>query len=201
MSPPLYPMLKRTYHRRATISRHFPLRHSRNSPRLINTQIPRNSPLRSTDRLRSLIELSSHIKIMNSRLRAINSIKADKRVDLEVRKVEVYVDGVQADEEIDERLFFLGWDVGQERRGDGGARGKGRVDGDIELEGFGVDIADIDTTFVCEQDGVTFTCGVDADVILGVRWVREERLDDEVVESASDGLDLDLMKNSQIFMS
>jgi hypothetical protein len=72
--------------------------------------------------------------------------------------------------------------VGEESGGDGGAGGEGCVDRDIEFEGFGVDIADIDTTFVCEEDGVAFAGGVDADIILGVGWMREERLYDKVVK-------------------
>jgi hypothetical protein len=127
---------------------------------------------------------------MNSRLAAINSIKADQRVDLEVGKVEIYVDGVQADEEVDEGLLLFGGDVGEERRCDGGARGERCIDGDVELEGFSIDIADVHTTFVGEEDRVAFACGVDADVVFGVGRVRKEGLDDEVVEGTSDSLNL-----------
>jgi hypothetical protein len=127
---------------------------------------------------------------MDSRLPAIYGIKTNKRVDLEVRKVEIHVYRVQADEEVDEGLFLFGGDVAEEGRCDGRAGGEWRVDGNIEFEGFRIDIADIYTTFVSEEDRITFAGGVDADVVLGVRWVRKEWLDDEVVEGPSDGLNL-----------
>jgi hypothetical protein len=38
---------------------------------------------------------------MNRRLPTIHRIEADKRVDLEVSKVQIDVDGVEADEEVD----------------------------------------------------------------------------------------------------
>ena len=55
---------------------------------------------------------------------------------------------------------------------------------------FGIDIADIDTTLMGEEDLITLALGVDADIVFGVGWVREERLYDEVVEGAGSALDL-----------
>jgi hypothetical protein len=55
------------------------------------------------------------------------------------------------------------------------------VYGDVEDECFGVDVADVDTAFVGEEDGVAFALGVDADVVFGVGGMWLEGLDDEVV--------------------
>jgi hypothetical protein len=43
---------------------------------------------------------------------------------------------------------------------------------------------------VGEEDTVTLALGCDADVVFCCRWVREERLDNEVGEFASNGFDL-----------
>jgi len=55
----------------------------------------------------------------------------------------------------------------------------------VQLEGLGVDIANINATFVSEEDAITLALGCDADIIFCSRWVREERLDNEVGECAS----------------
>jgi hypothetical protein len=94
-------------------------------------------------------------------------------------KVDVYT--IEADEEVDEGFLLLSWNVSEEGRRDDFAGGEGLVDGDVEDESFSVDVADIDTTFVSEEDGVTLALGVDTDVVLGVCGMRQERLDDKVV--------------------
>lgn len=102
----------------------------------------------------------------------VHGIEADQRVDLEIGEMKIYVDRVQPDEEIDERFLLLGvFDVDEEGRGDGGARGESRTDGDGKDEGFGIDVADFDTTFVGEEDGVTFAGRGDANIEFCCRWV------------------------------
>jgi hypothetical protein len=127
---------------------------------------------------------------MDGRLAAIDSVKADQGVDLEVCKVKIHIDGIQADEEVDEGIFLFGGDMGEEGGCDGGAGGERCIDGNVELESFGIDITNVYTTFVREEDRVAFAGRVDADVILRVGRVREERLNNEVVEGAGDGLNL-----------
>lgn len=104
--------------------------------------------------------------------------------------MEVDVDAVQADEEVDERLLLLCGDVLEEGAGDGLARRELLGDGDVEDEGLGVDVSDIDTTFVGEEDGVALALGGDADVVLGVGGVGQEGLDDEVVQGSCNRFDL-----------
>ena len=65
------------------------------------------------------------------------------------------------------------------------------MDGNVELQGFGVNISDIDTTLVGEENGVVFTGRVDADVVFGGGWMGEERLEDEGHKGTRDRLDLD----------
>ena len=74
--------------------------------------------------------------------------------------------------------------------GDGVARREGSTDREIQRKRFRIDISDINTSFVREQNAVALALGVDADVIFCVRGVWQERLEDEVVECARDGLNL-----------
>ena len=127
---------------------------------------------------------------MDSRLAAVDAIEDNKGVDPEVGEVEVDVHGVEADEEVDEGLFLGGGDVGEESVGNCLTRGEWCANGKAQLEGLRVDIANVDTTLVCEENVVTFTGGVDADVVLGIGRMRQEGLDDEVVERAYGRFDL-----------
>ena len=65
-----------------------------------------------------------------------------------------------------------------------------RIGRDQELERFGVHVAYIDTAFVGEQDPVTLTRRIDADVELCVGRMRNKRLDDKVVQRTRDRLHL-----------
>ena len=42
------------------------------------------------------------------------------------------------------------------------------IDRDGKTEGFSIDITDVDTTFVGEEDVVALACRVNADVVFGV---------------------------------
>lgn len=150
-----------------------------------------DSPFGTTNRVSGLIELGSHVEVVDGRGLAVNGIETDQRVNLEVSKVQVDVNTVQSDQEVAKDILLVGRNVLEQSRNDGLPRGELLADGDEKLEGFRIDIADFDTTFVGEQDPVTFSRRVDADVVLGVSRVREERLDDERVEGSSDLLDLD----------
>lgn len=56
---------------------------------------------------------------MNRGLAAVLAIEDNQRVDFEVGKVEVDVDGVEADEEVDEGVLLGLGDVGEEGGGNG----------------------------------------------------------------------------------
>jgi hypothetical protein len=181
---------KITYHRRATVSGNLSTCSGGRASRLVDREVASNSPLRAADALRSLVKLGGHVEVVDGRRLAVLAIENDQRVDLEVREVEVGVDRVEADEEVDEGLLLLLGDVGEKRRLDLVPGGEGGADGDGESECLGVDIANVDTTLVGEEDAIALTLGGDADVEFGVGRVREEGLDDEVVEGAGDSLDL-----------
>jgi hypothetical protein len=55
----------------------------------------------------------------------------------------------------------------------------------VQLECLGVNITNINATFVGEEDSVTLALGCDADIILCTRWVGEEWLENEIGNSAS----------------
>lgn len=99
------------------------------------------------------------------------SIEADEWIDFEVCKVKIDVDRVHADKEVCQNLLLLGADVLEEGRLNLLSRREIRTDGDEELERFCVDITDIYTAFVGEEDVVSFTNRVDADVVFGMAWV------------------------------
>ena len=173
------------YHRRTTVSRDFSTRRGSRSL-VVNRQITSNSPLGSTNALCRLIELGGHIKVRDLWLSTILRVKNDEGVDLEVRKVQVNVDAVQANEEINEGVFFLRWDVGQKGGRDDVACGEWLNYGKVEYERLCVDVANVYATFVGEEDGVAFTTGCDADVVFGVGWMGKERLNDKVIERSRD---------------
>lgn len=79
----------------------------------------------------------------------------NERVDLEVGEVAVDVDGVQAADEIDEDVVDALGDLAQQGRGDllvGGVLLE--VDGDEKLLSLSIDITNVNTTLVGEQDPV-----------------------------------------------
>ena len=71
--------------------------------------------------------------------------------------MEVDVDRVETDEEVGEGVLLGLWDVAEESLLDGVARREGSKSGEVQLEGLGVDIADVNTTLVGEEDVVALT--------------------------------------------
>jgi hypothetical protein len=65
------------------------------------------------------------------------------------------------------------------------AIGERLVNENVQLECLGVNIPNINATFVGEEDSVTLALGCDADIILRIRWMREEGFKNEVGEFAS----------------
>jgi len=58
--------------------------------------------------------------------------------------------------------------VFEESSSDPVATGERLANEDVQLEGLGVDISNIDTTFVGEEDTVTLALGCDADIIFRI---------------------------------
>ncbi len=79
--------------------------------RLVDRKITCNRPFGSANRVSGLIELSCHVKVVNRGLTAVDTVETDKRVDLEVGKVEVDIDGVETNEEIDKSSLLLRRDM------------------------------------------------------------------------------------------
>jgi hypothetical protein len=137
-----------------------------------------------------LIEFSGHVKVVNSGLATINSIKDDERVNFKVGEVKVDVNGVEADEEVDEGILLLGRDMSEEGSGDIITGGEWLVDRDIKDESFGIDVTDVNTTLVSEENAVALALRINADVVFSVRGMREEGFNNEVVKGASHSLNL-----------
>jgi hypothetical protein len=109
--------------------------------------------------------------------------------------VEVNIDGVDAEDEVRQSILVGGGDGGEEGGLDGVTGGEGAGGGydghgELQTQSLRVNVADVHTTFVGEQDSVTLAARVDADVVLGVCGVRQEGLDDEGCERSSGVLDL-----------
>lgn len=138
-----------------------------------------------------LIELGSHVEVEDVGLAGRGVLDSNERVDLEVSEVEVDVDRVEADDKVDEGLeTFSSGNVLEEVRLDLFAGRELASNGNEESESLGVDITDVDTSLVGEEDDISLTNGVDADVVLGVGRVGAERFNDEGVEGTSGLLDL-----------
>jgi hypothetical protein len=107
----------------------------------------------------------------------------------------MHVHGIEAQDKVDERVLVRGGHGGEEGLLDGVARGEGAGGGEggygeVEAQGLGINVADVDATLVGEEDGVALAARVDADVVFGLGGVREEGLNDEGRERASDVFDL-----------
>ena len=133
-----------------------------------------------------LIKFSRHVQVMDGWSFAVNAIQADKRIDLEVREMKVDVDAVQPNQEVHKGLL-LGRRNGLEECGLDYIPGwEVLVNRNLELESLGVDVANVHSSFVSEEDVVPITIGVDADVEFVGGRVREERFDDEGIKGPGD---------------
>ena len=136
----------------------------------------------------------------------------NERVDLEVGELRVDVDGVEADDEVEQDIVDTLRDVLQERLSQLlMCREFLEVNWDKDLLGLLVNITDIDTTLVGEEDPVTLVMlaavdasdrlsyvsdGVDVDVVLSLLRMRHERLDKELSQITGNVLDLLLLARS-----
>jgi hypothetical protein len=104
--------------------------------------------------------------------------------------MEIDVNRVQADQEIDEGFFLFFGDKFEKGIGKHAARWEWRVDTDVESKSFGVDIANLYTTFMSEKDRISFARGGNTDVIFCIGWMGKEGLENEVVEGTGYSFDL-----------
>ena len=115
-----------------------------------------SSPLGTALELSGLIKLGSEIEEEDLGGGGILVWNDDQWVDLEVCELAVDVDGVEAGDEVDEDVVDSLWHIGQESRCDLLVRWVlSKVDWDEELLGLLIDVADIDTSLVCEENPIT----------------------------------------------
>jgi len=156
------------YHRRATIGGDGFALGGCGVGTFVDREVAGNCPLGSAYGFGGLIEFGGHVEIVDGGGSTIDTIETDQGVDLEVGEVEVDVDGVKADEEVDEDFLLLSGYVFEKGLSPDVTRGELSGDADIKPKGFSVDIADVDATLVSEEDRITLTIGVDAHVEFGV---------------------------------
>jgi len=156
----------------------------------VDRKITSDSPLGPADTLSGLIELGCHIQVVNCGFTTVDGIKDNKRVDFKVRKVEINIDRIETNQKISEGILFLSRDMTEESSSNNLSSGEWLVDRDIKDKGFGVDITNVNTTLMSEEDAVTLALGTDTNIILSIGRVGEERLDNEIVQSARDSLNL-----------
>lgn len=82
--------------------------------------------------------------------------------------MEVDVNRVKTNEEVDKRLLFRGRNVSKQSRCDDLASGEWFVDRNVKDERLCIDIANVNTTLVGEENLVALALRVDADVVLCV---------------------------------
>jgi len=127
---------------------------------------------------------------VNCGLTTIDGIKDNKRVDFKVCKVEINIDRIETDQEINKGIPLLSRDMTEEGSSNNLASGEWLVDRDIKDKGFGIDVTNVNTTLMSEENAITLALGTDTNIILSIGRVRQERLDNEIVQSARDSLNL-----------
>jgi hypothetical protein len=114
-----------------------------------------NGPLDTALKLGGLVNLGGKIEEVDIGRCDLLVRDDDERVDLEVGELAVDVDGVQAGDEVNEDVVDTSGDLAEKALGDLLVAGVLlEVHGDEELLSLSVDIADLDTTLVVEQDPV-----------------------------------------------
>lgn len=114
-----------------------------------------NSPLGTTFKLSSLVELGSQVEEVNLGGGGISVGDNDEGVDLEVGELAVDVDSVQAGDEVNQDIVNASRHLLQQSSGNLFVGGEVfEVNGDQELLSLGIDITDVDTTFVSEENPV-----------------------------------------------
>jgi hypothetical protein len=104
--------------------------------------------------------------------------------------VEIHIDTVEADEEIDEGLLLGFGYVFEESGCDGFSGWEGFGDRNVKDEGFGVNITNVDASFVSEENCITLACRCDTDIVFSIGGMRKEGFDNEIVERSCDSFDL-----------
>lgn len=127
---------------------------------------------------------------MNGGFATVDGIEDNERVDFKVREVEINIDRVETDQEINKGVLLDGRDMSEEGSSNILASREGLVDRNIKDEGFGIDVTNVNTALMSEENAVTLALRTDTNIVFSIGRVRKERLDDEVVQSASDSLNL-----------
>jgi len=156
------------YHRRTTISGDGFALGGCDVGTFVDREITGNCPLGSAYGFGGLIEFGGHVEIVDGGGSTVDTIETDQGVNLEVSEVEVDVDGVEANEEIDEYFLLLFGNVFEKGLSPDVTGGERSGNADIKPKGFGVDITNVDTTLMSEEDRITLTVGVDAYVEFGI---------------------------------
>jgi len=127
---------------------------------------------------------------VNGGFATVDGIEDNERVYFKVREVEINIDRVETDQEINKGVLLDGRDMSEEGSSNILASREGLVDSNIKDEGFGIDVTNVNTALMSEENAVTLALRTDTNIVFSIGRVRKERLDDEVVQSASDSLNL-----------
>jgi len=127
---------------------------------------------------------------VNGGFATVDGIEDDERVNFKVREVEINIDRVETDQEINKGVLLDGRDMSEEGSSNILASREGLVDRNIKDEGFGIDVTNVNTALMSEENAVTLALRTDTNIVFSIGRVRKERLDDEVAQSASDSLNL-----------
>lgn len=115
-----------------------------------------NGPLDTALELGGLVDLGCQVEEVNIGRGDVGVGDDNQRVDLEVGELAVDVDGVQAGDEVDENIVDAGGDLAEEALGDLLVAGVLlEIHGDQELLSLSVNITNLNTTLVVEENPVT----------------------------------------------
>ena len=115
-----------------------------------------NGPFGTALELSGLVELGSQIKEVNLGGGGISVGDDDQRVDFKVGELAVDVDSIETGDEVNQHIVDALGDVLQQSGGDLFVGGVVlQVNRDKKLLSFGVNVTDVDTTLVGEEDPVT----------------------------------------------
>jgi hypothetical protein len=145
-------------HRRASVNADLAIFSGTSSGNAESCRRAGNGPLDTALELGGLVNLGGKIEEVDIGRGDVLVGNDDERVDLEVSELAVNVDGVKAGNEVDKDVVDTAGDLAEQALGDLLVAGVLlEVHGDQELLGLSVNITDLDTTLVIEENPVALS--------------------------------------------
>jgi hypothetical protein len=115
-----------------------------------------------------LIQFGGHIE-EGDRRGTVGSLHTDERVDFEVGIVEIDICGVESNEEIHQSVLAVRRNSREKAGLELGSVWEIAIHWDCDLGCFGVDITNIHSALVGEEDHIALSYGVDTHIVFAAR--------------------------------